>query len=87
MKTNTQWWSAYQYMKEHGSLTSLTALTKLGIISFPKRICEMEQHGIKVERKRITVLDRNGDPKQVNEYSLNLEESENYERQNSNIHG
>ena len=87
MKTNTQWWAAYQYMKEYGSLTSLTALTKLGIISFPKRICEMEQHGIKVERKRITVLDRNGDPKQVNEYSLNLEESENYERQNRNLYG
>lgn len=67
---NAQWWQAYQYMKEHGALTSLTALTELGIISFPKRICEMEKRGIKVERRRITVVDRNGDLKQVNEYRL-----------------
>lgn len=70
MKEGTQWWSAYQYMKERGSLTSLTALTELGIISFPKRVCEMEKHGIKVSRRRITVIDRNGDLKQVNEYSI-----------------
>lgn len=67
---NAQWWQAYRYMQEHGALTSLTALTELGIISFPKRICEMEKRGIKVERRRITVVDRNGDLKQVNEYRL-----------------
>ena len=68
--SKAQWWNAYLYMKEHGALTSLTALTELGIISFPKRICEMEKRGIKIERRRISVIDRNGDVKQVNEYSL-----------------
>lgn len=67
---NARWWQAWQYMKEHGALTSLTALTELGIISFPKRICEMEKRGIKVDRKKITVIDRNGDIKLVNEYTL-----------------
>lgn len=70
-----QWQEAYEYMKNIGSLTSLTALTKLGIISFPKRICEMEGHGIKVDKKRIEVIDRHGDIKRVIEYSL-AEENE-----------
>jgi hypothetical protein len=65
-----QWQEAYEYMKEYGSLTSLTALTKLGIISFPKRICEMEMRNIKVDRKRIQVIDRHGEVKRVLEYSL-----------------
>lgn len=68
--SKSQWWRTYQYMKEHGSITSLTGFTELGILSFPKRISEIEKHGIKVDRKRITVIDRNGDIKQVNEYSL-----------------
>lgn len=66
----SQWQEAYEYMKNVGSLTSLTALSKLGIISFPKRICEMEGLGIKVDRKRIDVIDRNGNIKKVIEYSL-----------------
>ena len=65
-----QWQEAYEYMKNEGSLTSLTALTKLGIISFPKRICEMERRNIKVNRKYIKVIDRNGEAKRVIEYSL-----------------
>lgn len=68
-----QWQEAYEYMKEYGSLTSLTALTKLGIISFPKRICEMENRNIKVDKKRIEVIDRNGEVKRVVEYSLAAE--------------
>lgn len=71
-----QWQEAYEYMKNVGSLTSLTALTKLGIISFPKRICEMEGHGIKVNRKRIDVIDRNGNIKKVIEYSLKENDNE-----------
>ena len=65
-----QWQQAYEYMKDVGSLTSLTALTELGIISFPKRICEMEARGIKVKRERIKVLDRYDQEKHVIRYSL-----------------
>lgn len=65
-----QWQKAYEYMKDGSSLTSLTALTELGIISFPKRICEMEARGIKVKRERITVLDRDNEKKHVIRYSL-----------------
>ncbi len=40
---------AIAYMREHGSLTSLEALTNLGILSFPKRICEMKKQGFYVK--------------------------------------
>ena len=63
-----QWQLALDYMQEK-PLTSLTALTELGIISFPKRICEIK-HGHNVKKTRITVIDRFGNPKSVIEYSL-----------------
>lgn len=42
---------AIAYMREHGSITSLEALTKLGILSFPKRICEMKEQGFYITSK------------------------------------
>lgn len=42
---------AISYMREHGSLTSLEALTELGILSFPKRICEIKQQGFYITSK------------------------------------
>ena len=65
-----QWQQAYEYMQQYGSITSLTALTELGIISFPKRICEMEARGIKVKRERVKVLDRYNQEKRIIRYSL-----------------
>ena len=38
------------YMKAGGTLTSLEALKLFGIISFPKRICELEKRGFKFKR-------------------------------------
>ena len=64
-----QWQLALDYMQKK-PLTSLTALTELGIISFPKRICEIVKHGHNVKKTRITVIDRFGNPKSVIEYSL-----------------
>ena len=38
---------AIEYMEVHGSITSREAFIKLGIMSLPKRICEMKnEHGI-----------------------------------------
>ena len=37
---------AIQYMEIHGSITSREAFIELGIMSFPKRICEMREYGI-----------------------------------------
>jgi hypothetical protein len=51
---------AISYMREHGSLTSLEALTELGILSFPKRICEMKKQGFYIKTKWESGEGRNG---------------------------
>lgn len=58
------------YMKQGFPLTSLEALEKLGIISFPKRICELRKQGYNIAQKRITVKNRYGNKLSVNEYWL-----------------
>jgi hypothetical protein len=45
-KRPTQVKKAIDYMKLHGSITSREAFIYLGIMSFPKRICEMRKYGI-----------------------------------------
>lgn len=37
---------AIEYMEIHGSITSREAFIHLGIMSFPKRICEMREYGV-----------------------------------------
>ena len=37
---------AIAYMREHGSISSYEAMMELGIMSFPKRICEMHKRGV-----------------------------------------
>ena len=51
---------AIAYMRKHGSLTSLEALTELGILSFPKRICEMRKQGLYIKTKWESGEGRNG---------------------------
>jgi hypothetical protein len=51
---------ALEYMKEHGSITSLEGILELGIISLPKRICELEKMGYLIKRNTEVVVDRYG---------------------------
>jgi hypothetical protein len=37
---------AIAYMREHGSISSYEAMMELGIMSFPKRVCEMHKQGV-----------------------------------------
>jgi hypothetical protein len=57
-------------MRANGSITSLEALEKLGIMSFPKRICELERMGYIVKKKTETVVNRWGNKVTVKRYSL-----------------
>lgn len=66
---------AISYMREYGSLTSLEALTKLGILSFPKRVCEMKAQGFVVSDKWEKGEDRLGNKFRVKRYFL-VEQSE-----------
>lgn len=64
---------AISYMREHGSLTSLEALTKLGILSFPKRICEMKKQGFYITSKWKSGISEFGNTFRVKRYYLTEE--------------
>lgn len=61
---------AIAYMREHGSLTSLEALTELGILSFPKRVCEMKQQGFYITSKWENGISKYGNKFRVKRYYL-----------------
>ena len=61
---------ALEYMRVHGSITSLDAMRDLGIMSFPKRICELEKRGYLIKRNTEVVVDRYGKKTYVKRYSL-----------------
>ena len=61
---------ALEYMREHGSITSLEGILELGIISLPKRICELEKMGYLIKRNTEVVIDRYGKKTHVKRYSL-----------------
>jgi hypothetical protein len=62
-----QWKVVLDHLLLGYSFTGLDALREFGIISFPKRICEIEKIGYKVERKLVMVKGRFGE-KRVNRY-------------------
>jgi hypothetical protein len=45
-KRTSQVKKAIAYLQAHGSITSREAFIELGIMSFPKRICEMKDYGV-----------------------------------------
>lgn len=57
-KRPTQAKMALEYMREHGSITSLEAIQELGIMSFPKR-SEMvtNRYGKRVMVKRYSLVE------------------------------
>ena len=69
-KRPTQAKMALEYMREHGSITSLEAIQELGIMSFPKRICELEQMGYLIKKRTEMVTNRYGKRVMVKRYSL-----------------
>lgn len=64
------------YMKRHGSITTFDAINDLGVLSCPKRICELRNMGYKIKKDFKTVLTRSGVKTHVCVYSLE-EEGEN----------
>ncbi len=62
-----------EYLHYVGALTSLTALSELGIISFPKRISQLRQQGISIDDEFVTVTNRFGEEVTVKQYTLDVE--------------
>lgn len=62
---------AIAYMQVHGSITSREAFIKLGIMSFPKRICEMQnEYGIVIGAKWESGVTEDGQPYRVKRYHI-----------------
>lgn len=57
-------------LRTGSSLTSLDALKDLSIISFPKRICELEKDGYIINSVRVAVKNRFKEKVTVNSYKM-----------------
>jgi|TARA_R110002020_G_scaffold471097_1_gene697545 hypothetical protein len=60
----------HEYLKTGKTLTSADAYERLGIASFPKRICELREMGIKVKDRWKRVKTRFSGTVSVKEYYL-----------------
>lgn len=59
-----------RYMKDFGSITTLSAFTDLGITKLTTRISEMRRLGFTIEGTPETVENRYGDKCHINRYRL-----------------
>lgn len=64
-----------EYMKEHGSVTTLEAVIKLGILSPTKVICDIrKRYGFGINKETLTVTNRYGENVRIKRYSLKEDE-------------
>ena len=63
----------YQYIKEHGCITNLEALLKLGVMQCPARIWGLKRKGINIKTRKRTVIDRYQQKKIIVEYYIEKE--------------
>ena len=64
------------YMKKHGSITTLQAYNDLGITKLTTRISELRSSGKVINGERITVKNRFDEECHVNRYTLEEEVEE-----------
>ena len=60
----------YRHLKQGNTLTSAEAYEQLGIVSYPKRICEVKEMGVIVKDRWKRVKTRFGGYTRVKEYYL-----------------
>ena len=63
------------YLKEHGSITQLSALRDLGVMRLASRISDLRKKGIKIEDRAEVVKTRYGGETRIKRYRLAEEES------------
>lgn len=66
----SQWKRVLAHMQELGGITSMTAAQLYGIISLPKRICELQERGYTIEKVTRTGENRYGELVHYKEYFL-----------------
>ena len=57
------------YIREHGSITQIEALNKLGVMRLASRISDLRRQGFKISSKMVTVKNRWGEDCHVKQYS------------------
>ena len=68
---NSQCIRMIEYMKQHGSVTTLEAVLHLGILSPTKVICDIrKRYGYGIEKETIEVINRYGETVRIRRYSL-----------------
>lgn len=72
--TKTQRERVREYMERNGSITSLQAINELGVMDLPRRICDLNELGVPIRKKRIKVRNRYGETKHVIQYSIDKED-------------
>ena len=73
VKNGNQEQMILEYIKEHGYITTLQAVSDLGILQAPARIWGLKRKGIKIATRKKEVIDRYGDTKRIVEYYLKEE--------------
>lgn len=66
-----------EYMKQHGSVTTLEAVLHLGILSPTKVICEIrKRHGLGINKETLTITNRFGEDVRIKRYSIREEKQD-----------
>ena len=64
-----------EYIKEHGYITNLDAVYKLGIAQCPARIWGLKKKGVQIGTRKKQVVDRYQQTKTIVEYYLKGEQA------------
>lgn len=59
-----------EYVKEYGSISTWEAFRDLGITRLASRICDLENEGVQIVRKREAVKNRYGETTYITRYSF-----------------
>ena len=60
----------YNYIKKHGSITTLDAIMDLGETRLSARIFELKESGVNIQDEWITVKNRFGEKRRVKSYFI-----------------
>lgn len=69
-KKETQTERVLKYMEQHGSITSLQAISLLGVMRLASRISDLRKAGFPIESEMVTATNRFGEKVSVKRYKL-----------------
>ena len=75
VKNGTQENMILNYIREHGCITNLDALLKLGIMQCPARIWGLKRKGYDIRTRQVVVYNRYEEPIRIVEYYLKEKEA------------